>query len=302
MASAGCCAVLTPAGGLRYTAAHAFALPARCFSACLLSLLLLLAACDSEQNDPYPRPSAAEHSLCGVHRAPQASRSGAVVQRGRNHLYGADLRAAAAVPLPQAAVHADSGDQRERAGAALLRRQGRELPADAPAAAIARSVYEIRIRPGIRYQPHPAFATRRRRQPVYRDLDRGKLRGIETIADFAADRHARAGRRRLHLPDQASGASAPAFADLQHDGRAHRRPAELGAALHEEAKAQPTEAWLDLDRFPLAGVERVDRYTYRIRAARQVSAVPYWLAMPFFAPVPREVDRFYSSREWPRRT
>jgi oligopeptide transport system substrate-binding protein len=28
----------------------------------------------------------------------------------------------------------------------------------------------------------------------------------------------------------------------------------------------------------------------------------YWLAMPFFAPVPREVDRFYSSPEWPRRT
>jgi oligopeptide transport system substrate-binding protein len=38
-------------------------------------------------------------------------------------------------------------------------------------AEIARSVYEIRIRPGIRYQPHPAFATDAAGQPVYGDLD-----------------------------------------------------------------------------------------------------------------------------------
>jgi oligopeptide transport system substrate-binding protein len=47
--------------------------------------------------------------------------------------------------------------------------EGRELPADAPAAEIARSVYDIRIRPGIRYQPHPAFATDAAGQPVYGD-------------------------------------------------------------------------------------------------------------------------------------
>src|SRR5574340_418709 len=35
---------------------------------------------------------------------------------------------------------------------------GNALPDDAPSPVIAESVYEIRIRPGIRYQPHPAFA------------------------------------------------------------------------------------------------------------------------------------------------
>jgi oligopeptide transport system substrate-binding protein len=51
--------------------------------------------------------------------------------------------------------------------------------------------------------------------------------------------------------------------------------------------------WLDLDRFPLAGVEHVDRYTYRIRLRGKYPQFVYWLAMPFFAPLPREVDRFY---------
>src|SRR5574343_1932725 len=36
--------------------------------------------------------------------------------------------------------------------------QGRELPHDAPAERIAESVYELKLKPGIRYQPHPAFA------------------------------------------------------------------------------------------------------------------------------------------------
>ena len=40
-----------------------------------------------------------------------------------------------------------------------LDQAGHKLPADAPAADIAESVYEVRIKPGILFQPHPAFAT-----------------------------------------------------------------------------------------------------------------------------------------------
>ena len=38
----------------------------------------------------------------------------------------------------------------------------------------------------------------------------------------------------------------------------------------------------------------VDRYTYRIRVKGKYPQFVYWLAMPFFAPVPLEADRFYS--------
>ena len=68
----------------------------------------------------------------------------------------------------------------------------------------------------------------------------------------------------------------------------------LGETLQREAGAQSGGAWLDLDRYPLEGVTRVDRHTYRIVLNGKYPQFLYWLAMPFFAPVPREVDRFYS--------
>ena len=64
--------------------------------------------------------------------------------------------------------------------------------------------------------------------------------------------------------------------------------------MQQAAKDAPEDAWLDLDRFPLEGVTRVDRYTYRVTLNGKYPQFLYWLAMPFFAPVPREADRFYS--------
>ena len=68
----------------------------------------------------------------------------------------------------------------------------------------------------------------------------------------------------------------------------------LRTALREAAKAEPADAWLDLDRYPLEGVTRLDRYRYRIRLQGAYPQFMYWLAMPFFAPVPREVERFFA--------
>jgi hypothetical protein len=45
--------------------------------------------------------------------------------------------------------------------------QGRELPSDVEVSRIAISEYEIRIKPGIRYQPHPAFAQDAQGKPRY---------------------------------------------------------------------------------------------------------------------------------------
>jgi ABC-type transport system substrate-binding protein len=53
-------------------------------------------------------------------------------------------------------------------------------------------------------------------------------------------------------------------------------------------------AWIDLSRYPLEGAEVLDRYRYRIRIKGRYPQFVYWLAMSFFAPVPIEVDRFYS--------
>lgn len=170
--------------------------------------------------------------------------------------------------------------------------EGRELGADAPLDAIAESVYELRLKPGIRYQPHPALATDERGQPLY--LGKNVAEGRQKIADFprtgtrelTADDYIyqmkRLAHPRLHSP--IFGMMADKIVGLK----------ELGEALQNAAKAVPAGAWIDLDAYPLAGVEKVDSHTWRIRIKGKYPQFLFWLAMPFFAPVPREVDRFYT--------
>lgn len=170
--------------------------------------------------------------------------------------------------------------------------KGKELPATAPAEAIAESVYELRLKPGIRYQPHPAFALDAAGQPVYQGA--GVADGRQVIADFpltgtrelTADDYIyqikRLAHPRLHSP--IFGMMADKIVGLK----------ELGDALQQAARELPAETWLDLDAFPLAGVERVDSLTWRIRIKGKYPQFLYWLAMPFFAPVPREADRFFA--------
>ena len=61
---------------------------------------------------------------------------------------------------------------------------GNPLPADAPAESVAYSDYLIRIRPGIRFQPHPAFARDAAGAPRFLPLDERALAGINRLADF----------------------------------------------------------------------------------------------------------------------
>ena len=66
----------------------------------------------------------------------------------------------------------------------LFDARGQRLPDDAPPAQVAYSEYDVSITPGIRFQPHPAFALEATGQPRYQNLDREALSGINTLADF----------------------------------------------------------------------------------------------------------------------
>ncbi len=186
--------------------------------------------------------------------------------------------------------------------------QGRPLPEDAPAGAIAFSEYEIRIRPGIRYAPHPAFAVDAAGRPRYLDLPREEIDRRFTLADFAET-----GTRELVAEDYVYQIKRLAHPRLVSPIYGHMSQyivgmKELAAALDAENK-RVTEAhraehgpvdrglpWIDLRRFPLSGVEVVDRYTYRVRIKGRYPQFKYWLAMPFFAPMPVEAERFHAQR------
>ena len=174
---------------------------------------------------------------------------------------------------------------------------GQELSEAGDPAKIATSVYEIHIRPGILYQPHPALARDARGELLYHHLSREGLAGIDELRDFkekgtrelSAEDYAyeikRLAHPRLHSP--IFGLMADYIVGLK----------DLGDSLQAYQKGLPAadqEAWIDLRRFPLSGVEVVDAHTLRIRIKGKYPQFLYWLTMPFFAPVPWEADRFHS--------
>jgi oligopeptide transport system substrate-binding protein len=174
---------------------------------------------------------------------------------------------------------------------------GSPLRDDAPAERIAYSVYEIHIQPGIRYQPHPAFATDERGQSLYLQLTPEQIAGVNSVADFAktgtreltADDYVYEIKRLAHpkLNSPIFGLMSEYIVGLKDYGRTLER-------AYAERKQKGEDPYLDLRQYPLDGVQAVDRYTYRIKLKGKYPQFVYWLAMPFFAPVPWEVDRFYS--------
>jgi ABC-type transport system substrate-binding protein len=161
---------------------------------------------------------------------------------------------------------------------------GNELPPGAEPAKVAKTVYELSIIPGIRYQPHPAFNGRLPDAATIaaaRSLDDlGPTGTRELVADDYIHAIKRLVHPRLHSP--IGGMMAEHIVGLK----------ELSGTLVQAAKT--TSGWLDLDAFPLSGVEKVDAHTFRIALKGKYPQFLYWLAMPFFAPVPSDVERFYA--------
>jgi ABC-type transport system substrate-binding protein len=146
------------------------------------------------------------------------------------------------------------------------------------------TVYTIRIRRGIRYQPHPAFV------PENHALARERIAGLQTpyalplgTRELTADDYIyeikRLASPRLHSP--ILGLMSEYIVGL----------GEFAERLRKfDSRKQD---WLDLRKHRLEGVEKVDDYTYRVRLKGRYPQFVYWLAMPFFAPVPWEAERFF---------
>ena len=175
--------------------------------------------------------------------------------------------------------------------------QGRRLAAGGAASRIAFTVYEIQLKRGVLYQPHPAFARDPAGQLVYHALTAGDVATRNVLADFAGTgtrelkardfeyQIKRLAHPRLHSP--IIGLMSEYIVGLKELGET------LRAANDDLVRRGQRDAWLDLTKYPLSGVEVVDDYTYRIKLKGSYPQFQYWLAMPFFAPVPLEVDRFF---------
>jgi ABC-type transport system substrate-binding protein len=171
---------------------------------------------------------------------------------------------------------------------------GNPLPHDAETGVIAYSDYLIRIRPGIRFQPHPALARDAHGALRYHALTPGDLDGINRLSDFPET-----GSRELTAEDFAYQIKRLAAPWLHSPiagvmGTYIRGFADLAQRLEAQAPSDPVARVQTLREAVIEGVEVLDPYSLRIRVNGKYPQFAYWLAMPFFAPLPWEAEHFYA--------
>ncbi len=177
---------------------------------------------------------------------------------------------------------------------------------------IAQTVFELKVKPGILFQPHPAF---------YKDTQ-GDLRNLKLSPSDMKDIHSpwdfkSMGTRELTAQDYAYAIkrlatpriNSPAFGFLSSKivgfagfgEQIQKENLRLKAALAKSSGAQTQLPWLDFRQYDFEGVKVIDPYTLQIKISGLYPQFKYWLAMTFFAPVAWEVDAFYAQEGMAKR-
>jgi ABC-type transport system substrate-binding protein len=179
---------------------------------------------------------------------------------------------------------------------------GQPLPDDAPGEQVAQSIYDVPIKPGIQFQPHPAFARDGQGRYRYHDMKPGELGQRRTPLDFehqgtrelvaedfvyALKRHA---TTRITAPIYSTFAEyvvgLKAYGDL-----VKAEDKKLRQGLDPESLDKP---FLDFRQWPLEGASAPEEHLLRIRIKGKYPQWSYWMQMTFMAPVPWEADAFYA--------
>jgi len=179
---------------------------------------------------------------------------------------------------------------------------GQPLADDADPATIAESVYDIPIKKGVMYAPHPAFAKDAQGRYLYHAMKPGEVGDRRSPWEFAvkgtrelvADDFVYALKRQATTRIQAPiyGIFSEYVVGLKEYGELIRaEDKKLRAGMDPAALDKP---FLDFRKYPLEGVRALDDHTVRIRIIGKYPQWKYWLAMPFTAPVPWEADQFYA--------
>ena len=181
-------------------------------------------------------------------------------------------------------------------------KDGHEMPADAPGDQVAESVYDIRIRKGVLFAPHPAFAKNPDGSFVYAGLKASDVDGKFALSDFP-----KTGTRELVADDFVYGIKRMATPRVKSSAFSvmneyivgmkdyAKRVRVVDAQLRKGiAPTQRDLPYLDFRQIPFEGATAVDPYTLRIRVVGKYPQFKYWLAMTFFAPVPWEAEAFYA--------
>ena len=267
----------------------------------LLYAGLALAGCD---NSPNPKGSAATNTLFVAFQERSPHHLDPTASYGLNEVpymysvyeapYAYHYLKRPYVVVPKAAT--------EIVTPRYLDHDGKPLPADAPGESIAESVYDIHIKPGMRYAPHPAFAKDASGAYLYHALTAAQTRDKHAPSDFA-----QTGTREVTADDfvyaikrhATPRIEAPIFGIFseyviglkEYVALIRAEDQKLRQGLDPAALDKP---FLDFRKYPLVGATVLDKTTYRIRIKGKYPQWKYWMTLTFSAPVPWEADRFYA--------
>ncbi len=260
-------------------------------------LSLFCISCDSSWNNPYPRQESDQlvyydsFSERPKHLDPVSSySSNEYVFLGQ--IYEPPLqyhflkRPYELIPLT--ATHLPT--------ATYLDKNGEELSEDSKSEDIDRVRYKISIKPGILFQPHPAFAKDENNNYFYHDLDITDLKNINTLSDFD-----NTGTRELLASDYIYQIKRMAHPHIHSPIAGLMEKYIFGLdkfsiTLKDIYKNKSDKRFLNLNDYSLSGVKLIDKHTFEIVLKEKYPQFLYWLSMSFFSPIPWEADLFYSQK------
>lgn len=155
---------------------------------------------------------------------------------------------------------------------------------------IAFSLYKIEIKPGVNYQKHPAFAKDSSGNFLYHHLKALEVKDKNQITDFKImdTREVVAEDFVYQIKRLASPALNSPIYGLMSDYI-------VGLKTLSESLKSPSNK-MSLREMPLEGVKATDKYHYEIKVMGKYPQFTYWLATPFFAPMPWEAIAFYDQK------
>ena len=174
--------------------------------------------------------------------------------------------------------------------------------------------YTLEFRKDIYYQEHPAFATDENKKYIYH-LNPGEVfsenvehpnqlehkgKRLLTAHDYAYQ------IKRLAYPKVPSPIYVilkeyiTGFGDFSKELEKEiirvrkLRKQKKGDFYNQEMDEKRDPLYIDLRKFEMMGLEVIDDFILKIRLKKKYPQFIYWLAMPFFSPMPWEVIRFYT--------
>jgi len=269
--------------------------------AALLTTCAVLAGCD---NSPQPKGAALTNTMFTAYqeRSPRyldptasyANNETPITYQVYDPLYAYHYLKRPFELIPKTAA--------EIAHPHYLDKNGQPLADDAPGELVAESIYDVKIKRGVLYAPHPAFAKNERGEYLYHDLKPADTEGKRSPWDFA-----KTGTRELVADDfvyalkrhATPRIEAPIYGIFseyviglkEYGAQIKAEDAKLRQGLDPASLDKP---FLDFRKWPLAGASALDDHTLRIRIRGKYPQWKYWMAMTFLAPVPWEADKFYA--------